>query len=730
MNNAAFKRELKFAKIAIAIVLVGSLLVAVEVYSHFSTIAQQDTLRPIIQQIVFAVIVSMLIYGGLVFLITRLGCLKRSCAHRPAGRDEIEVLFDGDAPRVAILVPSYREDADIVRRTLLSAALQDYPNRQVVLLIDDPPQPTNQSDHDALTAMLALPTSLNLLLAEAAEPFSRAYYDYLARVGEGSCDISREATNLSNLYRQAARWFDRQAADYPRVDHGDDLLVKTTFQKSAIAHRERADNLEKCALDGSLDSQRVGRDYRQLASLFDVKITSFERKKYVNLSHAPNKAMNLNSYISLLGGAYREVKRAGEVHLESSDPSGADVRIPDAEFLITLDADSLLSTDYTLRLTHHMIQTGNERIAVAQTPYSAIPDPPGILERIAGATTDIQYIIHQGFERHGATFWVGANALLRKKALEDIRTERWERGFRVATYIQDRTVIEDTESSVDLIDRGWRLYNYPERLAFSATPADFGALLIQRRRWANGGLIILPKLFRYLIRSPRTLAKAVEGFFRFHYLFSITAVNFGLVLLLSYPFEENIRSFWLPLAALPYFFFYIRDLKLIGYRRTDIFRVYALNLLLIPVNLGGVLKSLQQAITGRTTPFGRTPKVSNRTATPLIYVLAEYGLLFLWLLGFAVDSYEKRWVHAGFSLMNSLFLAYALYYFVGLKESVGDFRLAFSRLQLGQMRLLKPRLGFFRQAAAPRLDRIPASDHRRSSDRDPSSLLIRESRAR
>ena len=128
-----------------------------------------------------------------------------------------------------------------------------------------------------------------------------------------------------------------------------------------------------------------------------------------------------------------------------------------------------------------------------------------MLERVAGATTDIQYIIHQGFTRYDATYWVGANALLRKTALEDIVTVGEERGFEVRRYIQDRTVIEDTESSIDLVDRDWTLFNYPERLAYSATPPDFGALLIQRRRWANGGLIILPKLLRYLFRrTPGT----------------------------------------------------------------------------------------------------------------------------------------------------------------------------------------------------------------------------------
>ena len=195
---------------------------------------------------------------------------------------------------------------------------------------------------------------------------------------------------------------------------------------------------------------------------------------------------------------------------------------------MTLDADSVIVPDYALRLVHLAEQAGNERIAVAQTPCSAFPGARGSLERIAGATTDIQYIIHQGFTASGATYWVGANALLRSSALEDIAVTVEERGFAVRVFIQDRTVIEDTDSTVDLIERGWRLYNYPERLAYSATPPDFGALVIQRRRWANGGLIILPKLLRYLARRPLTGPGLAEAFLRVHYLGSITAVNLAL----------------------------------------------------------------------------------------------------------------------------------------------------------------------------------------------------------
>ena len=97
---------------------------------------------------------------------------------------------------------------------------------------------------------------------------------------------------------------------------------------------------------------------------------------------------------------------------------------------------------------------------------------------------------------YDATFWVGANAVIRKAALDDICVVSTEGTRTVKTYIQDRTVIEDTESSIDLGYFGWHLVNYPERLSYSATPPDFGSLVVQRRRWANGGLLIIGKFFR------------------------------------------------------------------------------------------------------------------------------------------------------------------------------------------------------------------------------------------
>ena len=41
--------------------------------------------------------------------------------------------------------------------------------------------------------------------------------------------------------------------------------------------------------------------YARLDLDFNAQVSTFERKKYVSLSHEANKAMNLNAYLSLMG---------------------------------------------------------------------------------------------------------------------------------------------------------------------------------------------------------------------------------------------------------------------------------------------------------------------------------------------------------------------------------------------------------------------------------------------
>jgi cellulose synthase (UDP-forming) len=673
-RHAEIRREIHLTLTAICLTLVAAVVSLGGIAQSLLENVTEQRWGAGLGQALFLAIVAFLIYGGLVYQLARRGHLRRLLDHHPAGDKELHRFFHRHyAPKVTMLVPSYKEDPQVVRRTLLSGALQDYPDRRLVLLIDDPPHPTHPSDVERLGAARTLPKELRDLLEKPIEHFAAALEALRERLGQGPLDHPAETRRLAELYRDAAAWFEEQEAGYPAVDHADELFVELTFTEPARRYREKADEWDReGARSGWPRAKDLLQEYRRLVARFQVEVTCFERKQFVNLSHEPNKAMNLNSYIALMGRHWRAVTSGGERVLEPADQEKADLFVPDADYLLMLDADSVIEPEYMLRLAHVLAQPGHETMAVVQTPYSAFPNAPGIIERMAGATTDIQYIIHQGFTSYGATFWVGANALARKSALEDIAEAGSERGYPIRRFIQDRTVIEDTESTIDLIARGWRLHNYPERLAFSATPPDFGSLLIQRRRWANGGLLILPKLLRHLARSGSVRGALREGFMRFHYLASLAVVNAGLLLILGLSFDEGRRNLWLPLTAAPYFVLYARDLRHCGYRLTDVFRVFALNLMLIPVHLGGVFLSLRQAWTGTKSSFGRTPKVQGRTTAPPFYVIAEFAMLASWIAGAVFEFFHRRPWHAAFALGNAGFLGYAIVRFIGLRGSWSD----------------------------------------------------------
>ncbi|MDZ5460073.1 glycosyltransferase family 2 protein [Azohydromonas lata] len=636
-------------------------------------------------------------YGSLVYLLARFGHGCRQQGFTSLGRPELDSVYDehaGPAPRVCVLVPSYKEELRVVRQTLLSAALSEYPAKRIVLLLDDP-RGGPGADADALQATRELVAALHARFEQAAQRLERELAGFMFRTaGARAFDAAAEAQRAAGLYEALAAWVEQLAE--PQADaafaHVDDFFNRHIVQAAAHAHRERAAQLRA----GRAPTRRELRlEFQRLATLLRMDISAFERKRFDNLSHAPNKAMNLNSYIGLLGRAFR-VERTPQDEQLREVPAGApaDFSVPAADYLLTLDADSLVRPDYLLKLTAVMAR--DERIAVAQTPYSSHPGAPGLLERCAGAQTDIQYLVHQGFTFFGATYWVGANALLRVAALQDIRETVVERGFEVPVFIQDKTVIEDTGSTLDLVRRGWTLHNHPERLAYSATPPDFGALIIQRRRWANGGLIILADLLRYVARPAHGARPGLcELLIRAHYLLSPTLSSLGVALLALLPLDPALASPWLALSALPYLLLYAQDLRRCGYGWRDFVRVYALNLMLVPVNAAGVLQSLRQMLLRRKAAFARTPKVGDRTASPAGHVAAQLSLPALALAGALLAAHHGQWLLSGFAAFNALCLAYGLARFIGVGAACADLKLGaaawLSRARRGLRQRLQPR---------------------------------------
>ena len=677
VHGSSPSREICFTVAGLTITVGAALFTFLDIAGILAIRARTGAWGATGAQVLFLLVVAAFVYGSCVYHFARLGYLRRILAHVPASDAALASVYrEADPPLITILVPSYMEDERVVRRTLLSAALQTYPRRRVVLLIDDPPAPTTTRDAARLEVTRRLPAQLQLILQVPRQVCARALEAFRQRRAANSVDLMHERLQLADVHTEVAGWLEQQAKTYETLDHSDRLFVELGFGTLARTYRAESEQLRARRASDSrqgLNVEDIDVAYRRLVAQFDVELTSFERKRYDNLSHEPNKAMNLNSYIALLGATFRETVRDRKLLLERSSRTDADLLVPASEFLLVVDADSVLAPDYALRLVHVMREHGHEDVAIVQAPYSAFPWAPSAVERIAGATTDIQRLIHQGFSHYNATYWVGANAVIRTAALGDIASYSIERGHQIARFVQDRTLIEDTESTVDLLANGWRLYNYPGRLAYSETPADFGSLLIQRRRWANGGLIILPRLLGYVTGARLAVRRRLaQAFMMTHYLTSLAAVNFGLLFVLAFSFEDSMRTFWLPLTAIPYYLLYARDLRFAGYRSGDVLRTYALNLLLIPVNLVGVMGSLYQAVAGSKAAFGRTPKVRGRTPVPAIYLIAEVGIGLQWMVRALGDTLEHRPVHALLAAVNLGFLLYGLVTFIGVRNSLED----------------------------------------------------------
>jgi hypothetical protein len=90
------------------------------------------------------------------------------------------------------------------------------------------------------------------------------------------------------------------------------------------------------------------------------------------------------------------------------------------------------------------------------------------------------------------------------------------------------------------------------------------------------------------------------------------------------------------------------------------------------VNLAGVLKSIEQSLTGKKIPFARTPKVRNRTATQLLYVVAPYGIVAFSVLTAWRNVIDQNWGNAAFAAFNAFTASWAILGNIGLVNSLAD----------------------------------------------------------
>jgi cellulose synthase/poly-beta-1,6-N-acetylglucosamine synthase-like glycosyltransferase len=130
------------------------------------------------EEVLYLVIVTLLTVSALAYLLSRLGFMYRTRTHHRATRASVDQLYDARQPSLTTIIPSYQEEERVIRTTLLSAALQEYPDKRVVLLIDDPHVPKTRKAREQLEAARALPRKLEQMLAEPARRFAGEMHSF------------------------------------------------------------------------------------------------------------------------------------------------------------------------------------------------------------------------------------------------------------------------------------------------------------------------------------------------------------------------------------------------------------------------------------------------------------------------------------------------------------------------------------------------------------------------
>jgi cellulose synthase (UDP-forming) len=148
----------------------------------------------------------------------------------------------------------------------------------------------------------------------------------------------------------------------------------------------------------------------------------------------------------------------------------------EGELVLMLDADHVPMPD---ALDATVGYFDDEKVALVQTPHDFF-NHDSVQHYVVGRHEQSLFyrVVCPGKNRHGAAYWCGSAALLRREALLEIGG--------VAT----ETIAEDFHTTIRLLRHGWASRYHDEVLVQGLAPHDLDSYLLQRDRWARGNLAV------------------------------------------------------------------------------------------------------------------------------------------------------------------------------------------------------------------------------------------------
>src|SRR4051812_29338198 len=245
------------------------------------------------ERIVYNLIFAVFMFGSFTYQVSRLSFFLNVRKRTRAAQESLARFLSrkSAAPPVEIVVPSYREEPHVIWQTLMSAALVDYPNRGVVLLLDNPPNPTSRADRDLLLSSWAQVDLINDMLAPVAAQFAASAGEFRAQT-PADVDLPAAAATAAGLRERAALWLERVATEVEAGafggsnDHTRAFFVSQILREPAQVHRTRAQELREKAQTQKAQTQKaqtheqLASEFDTLATMFKTRVSLFERKTY------------------------------------------------------------------------------------------------------------------------------------------------------------------------------------------------------------------------------------------------------------------------------------------------------------------------------------------------------------------------------------------------------------------------------------------------------------------
>src|SRR5690606_5437696 len=136
--------------------------------------------------------------------------------------------FSKKQPSITVLIPSYSEEPDVIYKTMLSAALQEYPVMRIVLLMDDKPFSTDPAVTARLEKTRGLARKIEKLLGKPSKRFKAALAEFETTSTKKL--TTAQQRKLIREYNWAVDWLNSQADGMAIQDHVDMFFADEVFR--------------------------------------------------------------------------------------------------------------------------------------------------------------------------------------------------------------------------------------------------------------------------------------------------------------------------------------------------------------------------------------------------------------------------------------------------------------------------------------------------------------------